>query len=243
MRSYGVGISRKITFDANGVGTIPFTVSNTTNKTQPARDVYAFSTNKLQILAVPGCVSAPAIGEGWRDSYRCTLPSLKPGESRSWNAQVRYLPALERGAGSGGGQAGRAAPARLPVIEEIDVSTFCVIVVPAGAKNLSVVLGQDGPLRFVFGSSNDPNVISFTVTPKATSAGGTGGNGGTGSGSNGGNDPVTPTALPKTGAAPSILSMAGGALGLLILGFGLVGAARLRAQAQVLREASEGSTA
>ncbi|NUU26336.1 MAG: hypothetical protein HOV68_33270, partial [Streptomycetaceae bacterium] len=228
-RTYGVGITRHITIDpATGLGAIPFTVANATDKTQPARDVYAFSTNQLEILAVAGCERAPAIGQGWRDSFRCTLPSLKPGESRSWTAQIRYLPATR----PGGAQAGRAAPITVPLVDEADISTFCVVVVPQGATNLNVILGQDGPLRLAFGG-NDPNVIGFTVAPGegAGRTGGTAANGAapaTGAGNgNGGNTPTPPGSLPRTGLLWGA-SMAGGALGLLILGTALVQAAKFR---------------
>lgn len=243
-RSYGVGITRQISIDAaTGLGSITFSVGNSTDKVQPARDVYAFSTNQLEILAVPGCSAAPPIGTGWRDSFRCTLPSLKPGESRTWTADIRYLPATR----PGGAQAGRAAPLAAPLVDESDISTFTVVVVPQGATNLRVVLGQDGPLRLSFGS-NDPNVIGFTVRPgegsgttaavdrrtggaaAAGAAGGNGADGGNAGNSNGGNTPNSPTALPKTGLVPWSLSMAGGAVGLLILGTALVQLARLRAR-------------
>ncbi|MDI2127516.1 hypothetical protein [Yinghuangia seranimata] len=209
---------------------------------QPARDVYAVSTNQLEILSVAGCEPGPKLSANWRDSFRCSLPSLKPGESRTWTAQVRYLPATTRA----DTRAARDA-VRLPLAEDPnqDVSTFCVLVVPKGATNLNVILGQDGPLRFVFGS-NDPNVIGFTVTPGEGSANGgaggttnvgstnvgTGGNGGNdgsgGNNGNGGNNPTAPGSLPKTGVLPWELSIAGGALGLLILGCAMVGLARMR---------------
>lgn len=241
-RSYAVGISRQTTIDATtGLGSITFTVGNSTDKTQSARDVYAFSTNQLEILAVPGCADARPIGQGWRDSFRCTLPSLNPGESRTWTAQVRYLPATR----PGGAQAGRAAPLAVPLVDESDISTFGVVVVPQGATNLSVVLGQDGPLRLSFGS-NDPNVIGFTVTPGEGSgttgtnraanpgngqvAGDSGETVGNAGNSNGGNTPNFPTALPKTGVVPWGLSMAAGALGLLLMGTALVQVARMRAR-------------
>lgn len=227
--THDVGISRRIALDpATGVGTIPFTVGNTTGKPQPARDVYAFSTSKLEILAIPGCVRAPALASGWRDSFRCALPALAPGESRSFAAQVRYLPATEQRPGSGG--AGRSVPHRLPLVDAAaDVSTFTVVVVPKAATNLSVILGQDGPLRLVYGS-NDPNVIGFTIAPgegAPRSAGATpAANSGTGNGSN--NAPLTPPALPTTGVVPFGLSLAGGAFGLLLVGFSLVQITRFR---------------
>jgi hypothetical protein len=232
-----VGITRQITIDpATGLGSIPFTVANSTDKNQPARDVYAFSTNQLEIISVAGCVRAPAIGQGWRDSFRCGLPSLKPGESRSWTAQVRYLPATR----PGGAQAGRSAPLTVPLVDEADVSTFCVVVVPQGATNLSVVLGQDGPLRLVFGS-NDPNVIGFTVAPGEgsgrTGAGTVGNAAAPATGLVNGADPgdgtdtsAPPGSLPRTGLLWGA-SMAGGALGLVILGTALVQTARLRKRA------------
>ncbi|WP_436777725.1 hypothetical protein [Yinghuangia sp. YIM S09857] len=236
-RSYGVGITRQITIDpTTGRGSISFTVGNTTGKVQPARDVYAFSTNQLEILAVQGCAAAPPIAQGRRDSFRCTLPSLRPGETRTWTADIRYLPATR----PGGAQAGRAAPLVVPLVDESDISTFTVVVVPQGATNLRVVLGQDGPLRLAFGS-NDPNVIGFTVRPGEGSgttaaanvrtpapAGPNPGTDAPAANSNGGNTPNTPTALPKTGLVPWNLSMAGGALGLLILGTALVHLARRR---------------
>ncbi|MEU8138551.1 hypothetical protein [Streptodolium elevatio] len=235
-----MGITRQVSIDATtGLGSITFTVGNSTDKAQPARDVYAFSTNQLEILAVPGCAAAPPIGDGWRDSFRCTLPALKPGESRTWTADIRYLPATR----PGGAQAGRAAPVAVPLVDQSDISTFTVVVVPQGATNLRVVLGQDGPLRLAFGS-NAPNVIGFTVhagegsgTTAAVNHRPPGGTPAAGDGAAPGspapitdNTPNSPTALPKTGLVPWTLSMAGGALGLLLLGTALVQLARLRAR-------------
>ncbi|GAA4979171.1 hypothetical protein GCM10023205_54530 [Yinghuangia aomiensis] len=248
--TYGVGISRQITFDGTtGIGSIPFTVGNSTERTQPARDVYAFSTNELKILDVPGCVPAKPLSSAWGTTFRCTLPELKPGEQRSWTATVQYAPAIR----ADEPRAARAA-VRLPLEDSALISTFCVVVVPQGATNLDVVLGQDGPLRLAFGS-NDPNVIGFTIAPGSggnsggsgggSRAGSAGGSGGTAGGGNGGNGPNavgggsgggstdtggsgTSGSLPKTGFVPWGLSMAGGALGLLILGTAMVGFTRMR---------------
>lgn len=202
---------------------------------------------------MPGCVPAKPLSSAWGTSFRCTLPELKPGEQRSWTAKVQYAPAIR----ADEPRAARAA-VRLPLEDDALISTFCVVVVPQGATNLDVVLGQDGPLRLAFGS-NDPNVIGFSIAPgTGGNSGGSGGGSGAGSGGaagggNGGNGPNavgggsgggstdtggsgtsgTSGSLPKTGFVPWGLSMAGGALGLLILGTAMVGFTRMRRRRDV----------
>jgi len=276
--------SRQIVFDADGRSTISFTVANTTRETQSVRDVWAYSTGDLDILSVsgPGCQPWTQLadpGPAWASSHRCDLPALKPNESRSWTASVRYKPAVRSGSEP------RAARdrVRLPLAPAANVSTFCVLVVPDNAVDTSVVLGKAGPLTLIEGEVSGPTVIGYTLAPGAgpgatiggntgtTTSGSTGGTtatgttgggttsgagttgagttgaGSTGSGSTGGGDtgdggatgstgstgedsesPTTPTTLPKTGPNDDSLSLAGGALGLILVGNALFQNTRLR---------------
>ncbi|MFI6580475.1 hypothetical protein [Embleya sp. NPDC050493] len=252
--------STQITFDAAGRGSIEFTVTNNTDRAQPARDVYARSTGSLRILSVPGCSAAPALkapGPAWTTTFKCAPGPLGPHETKRWSAAVEYPPAVRQP------RAARAE-ARLPLAPEADISTFCVLVVPAGATDTSVVLGVAGPLTLVNrANNNDPSFIGYTVdTPVpggtngggstgggsnggSTTGGGSTGGGSTGEGSTGGGgtsggsdtggttgggtDQTTPpTSLPKTGPEDDTLPLAGGALGLMLLGNALFQGARLR---------------
>lgn len=247
-KPFAVTTSTQISFDANGRGSIAFTVTNNTDQAQPARDVYARSTGALRILSVPGCSAAPALkapGPAWTTTFKCAPGALGPHETKRWSAAVEYLPAVQQP---------RAARAevRLPLAPEADISTFCVLVVPEGATDTSVVLGVAGPLTLSNrANNNDPSFIGYTVdTPvpggttgggstgggttggTTTSGGSTGGTttgGTTGGGSTGGTDQATPpTSLPKTGSDDDTLSLAGGALGLMLVGNALFQGARLR---------------
>ncbi|OPC83113.1 hypothetical protein B4N89_21170 [Embleya scabrispora] len=254
-----VATALQITFDARGRGTIWFTVTNDTDKAQPARDVYAYSTGRLRITSVAGCSAAPALrdpGPAWATSFKCSPGSLRPHETKRWSASVEYPPAV-----AGSPRAARAE-VRLPLAPETDLSTFCVLVVPEGAADTSVILGRAGPLTLVGrADNNDPSFIGYTVdtplpsfpggtsggsTGAGTSGGGTSG-GSTGGGSTGGGstagtntggatdgttpgdtDRTPPSTLPKTGPDDDTLSLAGGAVGLLLVGNALFQGARLR---------------
>ncbi|MGW1992276.1 hypothetical protein [Embleya sp. NPDC001921] len=270
--AFKVDTARQITFDANGRATIWFTVGNDTDKAQPARDVYVYSTGQLKIRSVAGCSPAPALsdpGPQWVSSIKCALGPMQPHETRRWSASVEYPPAVARSP--------RAARAevRLPLAAEADISTFCVLVVPAGATDTSVVLGRAGPLTLVDrADNNDPSFIGYTVesaipsVPGGNTGGGTTGGGSTGGGSTGGGttgggttgggttgggttgggttgggttggastggttggteQPPPPSTLPKTGPGDDTVSLAGGALGLMLVGNALFQGARLR---------------
>lgn len=243
---FAVTTSTQITFDANGRGSIAFTVTNATDRAQPARDVYARTTGALRILSVSGCSTAPALkspGPAWTTTFKCAPGALGPHETRRWSAAVEYLPAVQQP---------RAARAevRLPLAPEADISTFCVLVVPEGATDTSVVLGRAGPLTLVNrANNNDPSFIGYTVntadpgvpgttTSGTTTGGGTTGGGTTGGGTTGGAStggstggteaPPPPSTLPKTGPGDDTVSLAGGALGLMLVGNALFQGARLR---------------
>ncbi|MFE3201097.1 hypothetical protein [Embleya sp. NPDC059237] len=258
---FEVATALQITFDARGRGTIWFTVTNDTDKAQPARDVYAYSTGQLRITSVGGCSAAPALrdpGPAWVTTFKCSPGSLRPHETKRWTASVEYPPAV-----AGSPRAARAE-VRLPLAPETDISTFCALVVPEGATDTSVILGRAGPLTLVGrADNNDPSFIGYTVdTPlpsfpggtsgggtsgSGTSGGGTSGGGSTGGGSTGagstgggstggatggtstgGADQTPPSTLPKTGPDDDTLSLAGGAVGLLLVGNALFQGARLR---------------
>ncbi|WP_126638458.1 hypothetical protein [Embleya hyalina] len=257
---FGVTTALQITFDARGRGTIWFTVTNDTDKAQPARDVYAYSTGQLRITSVAGCSAAPALrdpGPTWATTFKCAPGSLRPHETKRWSASVEYPPAA-----AGSPRAARAE-VRLPLAPETDISTFCVLVVPEGAADTSVILGRAGPLTLIGrADNNDPSFIGYTVdTPLpsfpggtsggGTSGGGTSGGGSTGGGSTGGGagggstsggstggaadgttpggtDRTPPSTLPKTGPDDDTLSLAGGAVGLLLVGNALFQGARVR---------------
>ncbi|MEU0931915.1 hypothetical protein [Embleya sp. NPDC005971] len=196
-------------------------------------------------------------GPQWVSSFRCTFEFLEPHETRRWSATVEYPPARSPRAARAEVRLPLAAEPDIStfcvLVVPQDARDTTMVLGRRGPLTLKNVPNNNDPsfIGYTVESPIPGGTTGGGTTGGGTTGGGstggdgsTGGGGTTGGGSTGGGDTTggtttgastggtdqatPPTSLPKTGPDDDTLPLAGGALGLMLVGNALFQGARLR---------------